>query len=188
MSVYKELAKIQQALKAPKGQYNNFGKYKYRNCEDILEAVKPLLGDLLLVITDSIEMIGDRHYVKATATIYHDDGAKASSSAYAREPLSKKGMDESQITGSSSSYARKYALNGLFAIDDSKDADNFDYSASSLSNKAIKNPIVQGLADDPRGVCVYWRGLNQDSQQKEWKTLDKETQKLLKETLKQYPM
>jgi len=118
-----KLNTIQQKLKAPKGQTNNFGKYKYRSCEDILEAVKPLLGECSLVVSDDIEVRGDRVYVKATATLHDGDNAM-SACGYAREPQSKKGMDESQITGAASSYARKYALNGLFAIDDTKDADH----------------------------------------------------------------
>ena len=118
---------IQHNLKAPKGQYNSFGQYKYRSCEDILEGVKPLLKEynLLLLINDEIVLIGERYYVKATAKI--TDGIESvSATAYAREPLEKKGADAPQITGATSSYARKYALNGLLAIDDSKDADTMD--------------------------------------------------------------
>ena len=120
----KKLCKIQRELKAPKNQKNSFGGYNYRSCEDILEAVKPLLAaeGIVLTITDNIEMIGGRYYVKATATV--TDGEKSiSTTAFAREAEGRKGMDESQVTGSSSSYARKYALNGLFCIDDTKDAD-----------------------------------------------------------------
>ena len=120
----KELVAIQQELKAPKGQFNNFGKYKYRSCEDILEAVKPLLAknNAQLTISDDIVEIGGRVYVKATATL--TVGSEIESvTAFAREAETKKGMDESQITGMASSYARKYALNGLFLIDDTKDAD-----------------------------------------------------------------
>lgn len=119
------LAQIQSELKAPKGQRNLFGKYNYRSCEDILEAVKPLLSvrGLVLLITDDIVQIGERYYVRATATIYNSEGSYISNSALAREEAVKKGMDASQITGATSSYARKYALNGLFAIDDTKDAD-----------------------------------------------------------------
>ena len=119
------LAQIQSELKAPKGQRNTFGKYNYRSCEDILEAVKPLLTErgLVLLITDDIVQIGERYYVRATATIYDSEGSYISNSALAREEAVKKGMDASQITGATSSYARKYALNGLFAIDDTKDAD-----------------------------------------------------------------
>lgn len=123
MTLYIKLNKIQKELNAPKGQRNEFGKYNYRSCEDILSAVKPLLGDdLVLTLSDSVELIGDRFYIVAVATI--SDGKESiANQAYAREQYSKKGMDEAQITGSASSYARKYALNGLFAIDDTKDAD-----------------------------------------------------------------
>lgn len=120
---------IQHKLKAPKGQYNSFGKYNYRSCEDILEGVKPLLKEhnLALLIDDEIVQIGERYYVKATAKI--TDGREiVSATAYAREPDTKKGMDESQITGATSSYARKYALNALLCIDDTKDADTMDNS------------------------------------------------------------
>lgn len=120
---------IQHKLKAPKGQYNSFGKYNYRSCEDILEGVKPLLKEhnLALLVDDEIVQIGERYYVKATAKI--TDGREiVSATAYAREPDTKKGMDESQITGATSSYARKYALNALLCIDDTKDADTMDNS------------------------------------------------------------
>lgn len=120
---------IQHKLKAPKGQYNSFGKYNYRSCEDILEGVKPLLKEhnLALLIDDEIVQIGERYYVKATAKI--TDGREfVSATAYAREPDTKKGMDESQITCATSSYARKYALNALLCIDDTKDADTMDNS------------------------------------------------------------
>jgi hypothetical protein len=117
-----KLAMIQQKLKAPKSQVNTFATYKYRSCEDILEAVKPLLNDLVLTISDDIVEVGGRVYVKATASLSSGSGS-VSTTAFARESLSKKGMDDSQITGSASSYARKYALNGLFCIDDTKDAD-----------------------------------------------------------------
>lgn len=125
MSIYDSLLAIQQQLKVSKSQYNDFGKYNYRSCEDILEAVKPLLHELKLVLTldDSLENVGNRNYVKATATLANSE-EKISVSAFAREDETRKGMDGSQITGSSSSYARKYALNGLFAIDDTKDSDH----------------------------------------------------------------
>lgn len=129
MEFIEKIVAIQSELKAPKGQYNSFGKYNYRSCEDILEGVKPLLAKhgLVLTIQDSIDLIGDRFYVKATATIT-DGKDEISTSAYARESLDKKGMDASQVTGATSSYARKYALNGLLAIDDTKDADTMDNS------------------------------------------------------------
>lgn len=119
------LAEIQGRLKAPKSQTNTFGNYKYRNCEDILEALKPLLleSEAWLIISDDLVQIGDRYYVNATATLMHDDKIIGVASAFARETEQKKGMDDAQVTGAASSYARKYALNGLFAIDDTKDAD-----------------------------------------------------------------
>lgn len=115
---------IQQKLKAHKGQFNTFGKYQYRSCEDILEAIKPLLAetDTILILTDDVVMVGDWHYIKATAKLAGDKEA-IETIAFAREPEIKKGMDASQITGTASSYARKYALNGLFCIDDTKDSD-----------------------------------------------------------------
>lgn len=123
---FKKLINIQQKLKAPKGQYNNFGKYAYRSCEDILEALKPILAEeqCALILKDDIILIGERYYVRAVATLRDENGEIiAENSAYAREEAEKKGMDGSQITGASSSYARKYALNGLFGIDDNKDSD-----------------------------------------------------------------
>lgn len=117
-------ASVQNELKAPKNQYNSFGNYKYRSCEDILEAAKPLLKKygMVLVLNDEPVVIGDRCYIKATATVYTEN-CSHSVTGYAREAIKKGGMDESQITGAASSYARKYALNGLFCIDDTKDAD-----------------------------------------------------------------
>ena len=121
----KELMAIQSELKAPKSQFNKYGGYKYRKAEDILEAVKPLLAKqkCTLIITDDVVLIGNRIYVKATATIKNEKGECETTTGWAREEESKKGMDGSQITGASSSYARKYALNGLFAIDDNADSD-----------------------------------------------------------------
>lgn len=121
----KTLIDIQARLRAPKNQFNRFGGYKYRSCEDILTALKPLLAQhqAVLTISDSIEVVGTRTYVRAVATLLTSDGNTFSATAYAREEETKKGMDASQITGTASSYARKYALNGLFAIDDTPDAD-----------------------------------------------------------------
>lgn len=134
---------IQQELKAPKGQYNSFGKYHYRSCEDIVESVKPLLAKhgAQLTLTDDIVMVGDRIYVKATATLYDEKGVSETATAFAREPEQKKGMDESQITGTASSYARKYALNGLFLIDDTKDPDTDEYR-----NQQNSAPIPAAVA------------------------------------------
>lgn len=127
MTIYAKLAEIQQGLKAPKGQTNTFGKYQYRKCEDILEAVKPILDGCLILLSDEMVAVGDRVYVKATATISTNLATDNSISvtAFARESLTKKGMDDSQITGSASSYARKYALSGLLAIDNTDDADSY---------------------------------------------------------------
>lgn len=125
-NVAQKLMQVQKDLKAPKGQFNKFGNYKYRSCEDILEAAKPLCVDngLLLTVTDKIVLIGDRYYVEATASVMDAETAITFEvTASAREEESKKGMDGSQVTGAASSYARKYALNGLFCIDDTKDSD-----------------------------------------------------------------
>lgn len=119
-----KLIEVQKLLKAPKNQYNDFGEYHYRSCEDILEAVKPLLAErgLLMTITDSVELIGDRYYIKATVKVT-DGTHNYEVSAYARETLERKKMDDAQLTGAASTYARKYALNGMYCIDDAKDAD-----------------------------------------------------------------
>lgn len=137
---YSRLADIQARLNAPKNQYNSFGKYKYRSCEDILEGVKPLLNGLFLSISDEIVLIGDRYYVRSTATI--TDGTNShSASAMAREEENKKGMDSAQVTGATSSYARKYCLNGLFGIDDAKDADTDEHKQQQ--NSAPQKPVKQ---------------------------------------------
>lgn len=157
--IYEELSRIQKELKAPKGQFNKFGNYKYRSCEDILEAVKPLLGKCCLTISDEILLIGDRFYVKATARLALSNDDYIENSALAREALDKKGMDESQITGASSSYARKYALNGLFAIDDTKDADatnthgqdDFEKAAAN-EMRAATNARKKGETAKPKGT------------------------------------
>ena len=138
MGINEKLLEIQTELKAPKSQYNSFGNYKYRNCEDILEALKPLLAKVkaAVVITDEIVNIAQRFYVKATVRLINVENEEViETSAYAREPENKKGLDESQITGSTSSYARKYALNAMFAIDDTKDS---DYAPDSNSKPLIK--------------------------------------------------
>lgn len=124
-----KLKQIQEELKAPKGQFNSFGKYRYRSCEDILEAVKPHLkaAGCALTLSDDVVAVGDRIYIRATATLY-DENKEIRVTAFAREEETKKGMDASQITGTASSYARKYALNGLFCIDDTKDADTDEFA------------------------------------------------------------
>lgn len=149
----KELITIQSRLKAPKKNVNKFGGYNYRKCEDILEAAKPICNELncAIILSDDIVVIADRVYVKATATILNSEGAMFSVNAYAREEESKKGMDNAQVTGSASSYARKYALNGLLAIDDTNDPDTYEQPAekqkakiggTELDNKATCDSLV----------------------------------------------
>ncbi|WP_407903290.1 ERF family protein [Escherichia coli] len=141
--LHKKLWTIQQTLNAPKNQRNNFGGYSYRSAEDILEAVKPLLQNVTLTLNDEIVLIGDRYYVKATATLSDGEDVIAVT-AYAREEENKRGMDASQLTGATSSYARKYALNGLFCIDDAKDADTDAYSKQTGQQpRQNKNPQKQ---------------------------------------------
>ena len=143
-TLQQKLIEIQSELKAPKSQYNKFGGYNYRNCEDILEAVKPLCAkhEIVPLLSDEIVMIGDRFYIKATAKVT-DGKDEIATTAFARESKDKKGMDESQITGSASSYARKYALNGLFCIDDTKDADFMDNSQSSKQQQPKTQPTKE---------------------------------------------
>lgn len=148
LMLYGRLRCVQRDLKAPKNQYNSFGKYRYRSCEDILEGVKPILQEYgcAIVLSDTIEQIGDRFYVKATATFYDcDTGESVSNTAYARESDDKKGMDASQITGTASSYARKYALNGLLLIDDTKDADT-DENRNEQNGRARSEAAKKGQA------------------------------------------
>lgn len=142
MTIYEKLAIIQQELIAPKNQYNSFGKYNYRSCEDILEGLKPCLKNVSAAVTvsDEVVLIGDRYYIKATATLHDTESSGSiSNTAYAREDEGKKGMDVSQVTGSTSSYARKYALNGLFCIDDVKDADTRD----NIQNEAKEQKLAE---------------------------------------------
>lgn len=170
------LKTIQQKLKAPKSQRNSFGNYNYRSCEDILEAVKPLLAefDATLLLSDELVQVGDRYYVKATATFIHGD-TPIEVTAYAREAETRKGTDESQITGASSSYARKYALNGLFLIDDTKDADTDEYAKSTKSARSTKEKVAPaiknginfqavreklGEIDTIEALEAYWRSLD----------------------------
>lgn len=154
-----KLIRIQEKLNAPKNQFNKFGGYPYRSCEDIIEAVKPLLvaEELALLLSDEIVEVGSRVYVKATAKISGNEGINLQVSAYAREPESKKGMDASQITGATSSYARKYALNGLFAIDDTKDADTMDNmepakTSAKIERNWIKELEVASTLEELRGI------------------------------------
>ncbi len=145
-TIYGKLLNIQQALKAPKNQYNTFGKYYYRSCEDILEGLKPLLreNNCVLLLNDDAIKEGDRYYISAQATLIDaETGESVMATAYAREAENKKGMDESQVSGSTSSYARKYALNGLFCIDDVKDAD-------ATQGNGNEKPIPQNEPEAPK--------------------------------------
>ncbi len=159
MSIYKKLLNIQTELKAPKGQYNNFGKYSYRSCEDILEALKPLINknSVALIVGDEIVQIGERYYIKATAKLIDvETNEEIINTAYAREEESKKGMDGSQVTGASSSYARKYALNGLFGIDDNKDSDATNVNENgSKSGKSGNNNTSTSLVSEKQIKRLY---------------------------------
>ena len=157
MNIYEKLSNIQNELKCNKNQFNKFGGYKYRSCEDILEAAKPLLRKekVVLTISDELQYIGNRYYIKATATLIDiESDATISNSAYAREEETKKGMDGSQITGSSSSYARKYALNGLFGIDDNKDSDTTNIQSKEEKEDKKASPKQIEL------IQKYYQGEN----------------------------
>ena len=164
MEIYEKLNKIQSELKAPKGQYNKFGKYSYRSCEDILEALKPhlLKNGCVVTLTDDMQFIGDRYYLKATATITDaESGKSVSNVALAREDKERAGMSESQITGTASSYARKYALNGLFLIDDTKDADTDAYHEQTTGEKHKEEPKIAAAtakANDVKKMLVKISG------------------------------
>lgn len=162
--IYASLMAVQAELKAPKGQHNSFGKYDYRSAEDIIEAVKPLLKEngLFLNMSDEVVLVGDRYYIKATVKVVDVvTGESVQTSALAREAAQKKGMDESQVTGTASSYARKYALNGLFAIDDNRDADTDEYarqtSQSAAGARSQRNayPSKGSANDDLRSKAMH---------------------------------
>lgn len=156
---------IQEKLRAPKGQFNSFGKYKYRSCEDIVEAVKPVLfkyGCHLNLRDDMVHVL-DRVYVRSTATVLKGNEIIGSSTAFARESLDKKGMDDSQITGTASSYARKYALNGLFAIDDTKDADTDEHRKIPAPTEAYKRAFESVTSLD--GLKSLWEGLSKEERE-----------------------
>ena len=165
---YKKVSYIQENLNAPKGQTNNFGKYKYRSAEDILLALKPLAAKngLIVLVSDSIELIGERYYVKSTALLT-DGQNTVQSEAFAREALSKKGMDDGQVTGSTSSYARKYALNGLLCIDDNKDADSMKSTTISEEiTAAIESGGLDYINNNERYIKSIWAKLDQPVQAK----------------------
>lgn len=169
-TLHEKLLQIQTELKAPKGQYNSHGGFKYRSCEDILEAVKPLLKkyNLVLTLNDEIVNIGDRYYVKAEACLRDGKEAFICDAAYAREAAERKGMDASQITGTASSYARKYALNGLFLIDDTKDADTDEHARQTAEQPENKEQpekkatdrqieLLKNLVEDIDGMLKYYK-------------------------------
>lgn len=152
-TIIKKLMNVQQGLSVPKDMKNTFGNYNYRSCELILEKVKPLLkeNELALTLSDEVVMIGDHNYIKATATLEDFEGNSKSVSALARESMDKKGMDNSQMTGATSSYARKYALNGLFAIDDNKDADTDEHKVEADAKSA--NVATKPAKVDEHYIC-----------------------------------
>lgn len=159
---YEKVQKIQEELKAPKNQFNKFGNYAYRSCEDIYNAVKPLLAKygLVLTLTDELVMIGERYYIKATATLQENAILYIKNVAYAREEETKKGQDGSQITGASSSYARKYALNGLFLIDDVRDSDTTnthgkDYVNDEVNKKTYRSWFDKFFSDKPERLGKF---------------------------------
>ena len=156
MSIYETRSHIQVELKAPKNLYNSFGRYKYRNAESILEAAKPLCAKYgcTLTVSDEVILIGSRYYIKATATVQDKDGNAASATALAREDETKKGMDGAQITGTSSSYARKYALNGLFCIDDTKDPDSDEYHNQTTKDHQEATASQEATAAEPQPVTA----------------------------------
>lgn len=157
-SVLKKLFEIQQELKVPKNQRNTFGNYNFRNCEDIMEASKPICKkyNCLLTCSDEIIYVGERYYIRATATLFDlDSNENISACAVAREEESKKGMDASQITGASSSYARKYALNGLLQLDDNKDADTTEYQKQQNSNTVKKNNFNQEMITEEQIKLIH---------------------------------
>ena len=195
MGIYEKISNIQQELKVPKANYNKFGKYNYRNAEDILESLKPLLSSegLTMTITDELTMIGDRYYIKATVTVIDtEEGDTHEVNGYAREEENKKGMDSMQLTGATSSYARKYALNGMFAIDDTKDSDatnkhgkgkkksskNKSTNHKQAIKKIYKNnkeksaPIIKKFLNDNK--CDKISDLNKKQSSKLLKKLNKE--------------
>ena len=168
-NIVERLAEIQKNLNAPKSQYNNFGKYPYRSCEDIQCALKPFLGGLTVTVSDEIIEVGGHIYVKATATITDGKGS-LSTTAYARESINKKGMDSSQMTGSASSYARKYALGGLFLVDDTKDADSQNNRESSQSPNMAT-------------ILQNYKSMSRDQQEKAWPNYNQAVKKYITENI-----
>jgi hypothetical protein len=179
MNIYERLLEIQSELKAPKSQKNTFGNYNYRSCEDILEAVKPLCKKYrsLLYLRDNLELVGDRYYIKATACLTNIDNKDEYivTTAYARESETKKGMDDSQVTGATSSYARKYCLNALFDIDDTKDADTNEFQTQNTFKK-----------EEPKEAAVKSSGLVTEAQRKRLFAISKGNNDVIKNVIEQY--
>lgn len=190
MNIYEKLLNVQTELKAPKGQYNNFGKYKYRSCEDILEALKPVLekNKLTMYISDDIVVINERYYVKATVYLINSEkmGETMQVSALAREEETKKGMDGSQITGASSSYARKYALNGMFAIDDTKDSDSTNTHGKEKTEQEKAQDYLNSREGMLERINEYVRGEKLERLLKNYnaESLDKMTDEQLADACK----
>ena len=206
----KVLSNIQRKLVAPKGQFNSFGKYHYRSCEDILEALKKIIPEgVIITLDDDVVMLGDRFYIKSTACIRLGQEFQTAS-AFARESLDKKGMDSSQLTGSTSSYARKYALNGLFLIDDNKDSDSTNEHEKSEPKKAPpkqqstveqwqepkKLPLVTDMTNIVIGLFnekaqldafEYWANTTKDEKRAIWPNLNKEQQEWITTIMKNAP-
>jgi essential recombination function protein len=176
MSIYEKLGQIQKTLKAPKNQRNKFGGYNYRSCEDILEAVKPLLDGCVLTVSDEVVSLGDRFYIKATARLALSGDEFVENTAWAREPETKKGMDEAQITGATSSYARKYALNGLLAIDDTKDADALN---KEENNKAFEKAAAAEKAAQTKATNAAIKTGGEYIAPKQQQTLEERYKKAL---------
>ena len=186
MGIYEKLLNIQTTLKAPKGQFNKFGNYKYRNCEDILESLKPLLSDnkVVVLLNDDIVAINDRIYVKATVTLKDTKSdEKIETTAFAREEETKKGMDVSQITGSASSYARKYALNAMFAIDDTKDSDTTNQGQNvQKQNAKGDNNKSKELTEDDRPKLIEYINSHKEAYEKVTETFK------LEKTIEEIPI
>jgi hypothetical protein len=184
LTFQERLSKVQQELKAPKNQFNGFGKYSYRSCEDILEAVKPVLSKygLCLTVTDDIQELGGVLFVNARAIVFDHDGTKAEVTAQAGIDVHKKGMDLSQTFGSASSYARKYALNGLFLIDDTKDADatnKHDKSVPASTNRVVSKPSLDPKSEAFNKVKAHLAGGGALADVKKKYTVSKEVEQLL---------
>ena len=187
LSINEKLSSVQASIKAPKDKYNDFGKYKYRNAESILEAVKPYLASLGLYMTinDSIEQIGERYYIKATVKITDCETSESIEvSAYAREAEKKSGMDDSQITGSTSSYARKYALNGLFLLDDTKDADTNEFHKQVQQGEKDEAEKIKEITEELKGLYSKTTGKNFDKWVKDCGGISMNNYMSMKATLK----